>query len=55
MLINATLKIAQDMVATGNVVAEMAESLHDSTPRQSIVIPSAIAVKLLVIGDKGLA
>lgn len=55
MLIYATLKITEDIRPTRDVVAEMTKSLHNFAPCRRIVIPSTIAVKLLVVLDKRFA
>lgn len=52
--INATLEIAQNAIPSRYVVAEMAESLHYLSPIGGSVIPSRVAVELLVVLDKRL-
>lgn len=54
VLVDATLEVTQDKVPTGNVVAEVAQGLHDQGPFPSLVAPPGVAVKLLIVLDKRL-
>lgn len=52
--VDAALQIAEDVEATANVVAKVANSLHDLGLAAVVVCPSGFAVKLLVVANKGL-
>ena len=55
MPIDASLEIAQQMIPARDMVAEMAEGLHDLPPPLRPVAPARGAIELLVVLDKGLA
>ena len=54
MLVDTTLEVAEDVEATGCVVAEVAEGLHRLAPGCGLVVPAGVAVELLVVLDVGL-
>ena len=45
--IDTALEIAEDVVTVGDVVAKVAESLHDLSPVVRIVVPPTVTVELL--------
>jgi hypothetical protein len=53
-LVDAALEVAKDEVTTRNVVAEVAQGLHNLAPFSCVVIPSGVAVELLVVLDERL-
>jgi len=54
-LVNTALKVAQNIVATGNVIAKVAHGLHSLGPFPPHVAPSSVAVELLVVLDERFA
>ena len=54
-LVDAALEVAEDELAARHVVAEVAERLHDLSPRSRVVVPPGVAVELLVVLDERLA
>lgn len=53
-LVDASLKVAKHVVAARDMVAKVAQGLHDLGPLDPSVVPSRVAVELLVVGDERL-
>jgi hypothetical protein len=54
-LVDAALEVAQNIIPARDVVAKVAKSLHDLSPCPRVVVPSGVAVELLIVLDKRLA
>jgi len=53
--VDASLEVAQDVEPPRDVVAEVAQGLHDLASQHAVVDPVSVAVEFLIIFDEWLA